>query len=418
MADVTFLRRASLVAGAVLLAAAVTAGHDHPSGEILGVLGLDVYASASGDVVDALIAVQEKGDPLPSVELRHTRSRDGGATWSRPVPILPGAARVFSPRRGAEPQIAASGDRLVVIWTEPGTSPWGSGPLASAVSADGGRTWKAGVSPADDGTTKDHGFVDVAAVSPNAFLAVWLDSRDGGQGLRSAVSKDGGVSWARNVDVERRTCECCANRLLVREDSVDVIYRARDPRDMNVARTTDGGASWTKLGPVARFGWEFDGCPEVAGALATTRVRGEERTYALAWTGKESDVGVWAVASDDQGRTWTKPGRDGERQREAARSGLEWRMRHGRVGRVPCRRQAPRGFRLDLVRRRKSLVQGGDDFGLRRRRQLSGGHCDAARRSRRVDREAARRRRRLEIAPPAGDDEERLSLTAAPEPST
>ena len=277
-------------------------------------LGLDVYASASGDVVDALIAVQEKGDPLPSVELRHTRSRDGGATWSRPVPILPRTAKVFSPRRGAEPQIAASGDRLVVIWTEPGTSPWGSGPLASAVSTDGGRSWKAGVSPADDGTTRDHGFVDVAAVSPNAFLAVWLDSRDGGQGLRSAVSKDGGVSWARNVDVERRTCECCANRLLVREDSadVDVIYRARDPRDMSVARTTDGGSSWTKLGPVARFGWEFDGCPEVAGALATTRVQGKERTYALAWTGKESDVGVWAVASDDKGRTWTKPGRVGD----------------------------------------------------------------------------------------------------------
>jgi len=138
------------------------------------------------------------------------------------------------------------------------------------------------------------------------------------------VSKDGGVSWARNVDVERRTCECCANRLLVREDSVDVIYRARDPRDMSVARTTDGGASWTKLGPVARFGWEFDGCPEVAGALATTRVRGEERTYALAWTGKESDVGVWAVASDDKGRTWTKPGRIGDasaKQLDLASSG-------------------------------------------------------------------------------------------------
>ncbi|MET0621165.1 MAG: hypothetical protein ABW056_12845, partial [Thermoanaerobaculia bacterium] len=127
----TLLRRASLAVFAVLFsAAAVTAGHDHQSGEILGVLGLDVYASASGDVVDALIAVQEKGDPLPSVELRHTRSTNGGATWSRPVPILPRSARVFSPRRGAEPQIAASGDRLVVIWTEPGTSPWGSGPLA------------------------------------------------------------------------------------------------------------------------------------------------------------------------------------------------------------------------------------------------------------------------------------------------
>ncbi len=198
-----------------LFAAVVAGAHEKHSTDVVGVLGLDVYAASSGDVVDALLAVQEPG--AKAVELRHTRSRDGGATWSRPAPILPGKASVFSPRRGAEPQIAASGDRVVVIWTEPGTSPWGSGPLASAVSADGGKSWKKAAGPADDGTTKDHGFVDVAAVGPGAFLAVWLDGRDGGQGLRSAASKDGGATWGRNVDVERRTCECCANRLLVRD---------------------------------------------------------------------------------------------------------------------------------------------------------------------------------------------------------
>lgn len=295
-----------------LLAAAFTRAHEKHSTDIVGILGLDVYADASGDVVDALLAVQEAG--ATSVELRHTRSRDGGATWSRPAPILPGGTNVFSPRRGAEPQIASSGDRLVVIWTEPGTSPWGSGPLASAVSADGGKSWKKGVNPADDGTTKDHGFVDVAATGPGAFLAVWLDGRDGGQGLRSAASRDGGASWSRNVDIERRTCECCANRLLVRDGhkDVDVIYRGRDPRDMYVARTSDGGSSWSRLGPVARFGWEFDGCPEVAGGLAATSAAGGERLHALAWTGQDSDVGVWRVASDDRGRAWTKPARMGD----------------------------------------------------------------------------------------------------------
>ena len=312
MADVKRAPRAALAAGAAFFAAALAGAHQNRSGGVVGVLGLDVSASPSGDVVDALIAVQEKG--APSVELRHTRSRDGGATWSLPTPILPGTANVFSPRRGAEPQIAASpsADRLVVIWTEPGTSPWGSGPLATAVSSDGGRSWKKGPSPADDGTTADHNFVDVAATGPDSFLAVWLDSRDGGQGLRAAASKDGGTSWSRNVDVQRRTCECCANRLLVRDGAVDVIYRGRDPRDMQVARTKDGGNSWARLGAVAPFGWEFDGCPEVAGALAATSVQGVERTYALAWTGKESDVGVWCVASSDQGRTWTKPARMGD----------------------------------------------------------------------------------------------------------
>ena len=314
------IRPAMSLAFAAALAAALSSAHDHPSGEIAGVLGLDVSASPAGDVVDALLAVQEPG--AKAVELRHTRSRDGGATWSPPAAILPGAANVFPPRRGAEPQIAASpsGDRLVVIWTEPGTSPWGSGPLASANSFDGGRSWKRGPNPADDGTTKDHGFVDVAASGPNAFLAVWLDGRDGGQGLRSAASTDGGISWGKNVDVERRTCECCANRLSVKGNAVYVVYRGRDPRDMNVARTSDGGTSWTKLGPAARFGWEFDGCPEVAGGLAWTG----ERLHALAWTGKESDVGVWTAASDDRGSSWSKPARLGDasaKQLDLASSG-------------------------------------------------------------------------------------------------
>ena len=313
-------RTAAVALAAALVPLFSTSAHQKPEADVVGVLGLDVYAT--GDVVDVLLAVQEKGSPLPPVELRHTRSKDGGATWSKPTAILPGGAKVFSPRRGAEPQIAASpsGDRLVVLWTEPGTSPWGSGPLASAVSADGGKTWKKGPSPADDGTTADHNFADVAAFGPDSFLAVWLDSRDGGQGLRSAASRDGGTSWGRNVTVERRTCECCANRLFVHPEGVDVIYRGREPRDMFVARTKDGGTWWTKLGVVAPFGWEFDGCPEVAGALASAEVLGgdgekkeSERMYAAVWTGKESDVGVWIAASNDQGRNWTKPIRLGTR---------------------------------------------------------------------------------------------------------
>ena len=315
MADVRTRRRKIRIL-AIALAGAffpllTTSAHQKHEADVLGVLGLDMYSS--GDVVDVLLAVQEKGSPLPPVELRHTRSTDGGATWSRPTPILPGTANVFSPRRGAEPQIAATspGQRLVVIWTEPGTSPWGSGALATAISTDGGKTWKKGSNPADDGKTADHNFVDVAAFAPGSFLAVWLDSRDGGQGLRSATSRDGGSSWGRNVDIERRTCECCANRLLVRGGDVDVIYRGRDPRDMFVARTKDGGSSWSRLGSVAHFGWEFDGCPEVAGALASAGATDGERLYAMAWTGKESDVGVWVASSGDRGQSWTKPARLG-----------------------------------------------------------------------------------------------------------
>lgn len=305
-------------AAVVLLLSGAAVGHQKAA-EVEGVLGLDVYAS--GDVVDVLVAVREGAG---GVELRHTRSADGGRTFPPPRAIPVSRGRIATPRRGDDPQIASSGERIVVLWTGPGTSPWGTGALESAVSEDGGRSWGSASNPADDRSDDAHGFVDVASTGPNRFLAVWLDGRDGAQGLRSAASADGGKTWGKNSTIEGKTCECCANRLLVRDGAVDVIYRQRSPRDMAVATTTDAGATWTRRGAAARFGWEFDGCPEVGGALAASKVGGRDRLQAVAWTGKESVAGVWTVASGDSGATWSKPTRLGDetaRQLDMAGSG-------------------------------------------------------------------------------------------------
>ena len=61
-----------------------------------------------------------------------------------------------------------------------------------------------------------HGYVDAAAGPDGALYLAWLDSRDGGQGLRAAVSRDGGRTWSANASVDTRTCECCWNSLLSR----------------------------------------------------------------------------------------------------------------------------------------------------------------------------------------------------------
>jgi hypothetical protein len=106
----------------------------------VGVLALD--AAADGDRINLLLALRPPG--AAGVKLQHVRSRDGGESWGSPTTILPGRAKIATPHRGADPQIIARGDTLVALWTEPGTSAWGSGPLATARSDDGGRTWSAG----------------------------------------------------------------------------------------------------------------------------------------------------------------------------------------------------------------------------------------------------------------------------------
>jgi hypothetical protein len=280
-------------------------------------VALDAWSQ--GETVDVLWSAPLPSDSYP---LFHARSKDGGRTFSAATRIGAEWAEVHAPHRGTDPQIAAAGDRVIAVWTSPGTSKWGTGPLAVAVSNDGGRTWSRGGNPADDNSTDGHGFIDVAADPAGSFHAVWLDGRDGDQGLRVASSADG-VAWRPNTSVDAVTCECCWNDLAVLGPGrLAVLYRDRDPRDMAVAVSEDGARSWERRGVAGAFEWKIDGCPHVGGGLAalgagvesgapssspggaTTR---REALHALVWTGAPGHAGLYDVASFDGGRNWGEP---------------------------------------------------------------------------------------------------------------
>ena len=268
-----------------------------------GVTALDVYAHDG--VVDVLTVVQQPG---ASPELVHQRSRDGGRTWSEDTTIDRGGHGLDRPHRGMDPQIAAHGDTVVVLWTTPGTSPWGAGPPATAISRDGGRTWAPGTNPSDTGSTDGHVFLEIVADEAGDLYAFWLDSRDGAQGLRAAVSRDGGGSWAPNVSVDAATCECCWNTALpVGPGRVLVLYRDKDPRDMGLAVTADGGRAWARRATVGTFNWDFDGCPHVGGGLAG----GEAALHAVVWTAESGHEGLHLLRSTDLARTWAATARVG-----------------------------------------------------------------------------------------------------------
>src|SRR5829696_1619631 len=177
---------------------------DHKSEH--GAVSLDV--SADGDRVHLLLGTRDAGR---APELTYLTSRDGGETWSDAVPVGANQPAPEPAHRGMDAQIAAAGDRLVVVWTTEGKEDrFGRGPMASAYSADGGKTWSVGANPADDGTAIGHAFIDVAADDQGVFHLVWLDGRDApvspaaivnsattrpasaGKGLRYARSTDGG----------------------------------------------------------------------------------------------------------------------------------------------------------------------------------------------------------------------------------
>jgi hypothetical protein len=280
---------------------------EHPHAPTEGLLSLDVCTHNNRI---HLLTGESPGPGAPA-QLLHRVSTDNGVTWTNPVRVDTHCPPPFGLRRGMDARITAHGDHLLAAWTTAGTDAWGSGPLTTALSEDGGRTWTVGPNPADDRSTTGHGFHALAAEPSGTLHLIWLDSRDGRQGLRHARSSDHGRHWSTNKTLKAATCECCSNALAISPDgTAAALFRDGDPRDLSLAHSTKTDAPWTLRGPAAPFDWRFNGCPHVGGALAFST---KNTLHAALWTGAEGKTGVYHRSTDSLGSEWsalTKLGSD------------------------------------------------------------------------------------------------------------
>lgn len=301
---------AALLIGVALCPPATVRAAEHShndSASSRSVVSLDVYANA--DAIDLLTGEVALAHNAPALWYR--RSVDGGKSWSTPVRVGEGMPIPHQPHRSNDPQVASDGKRVLAVWASAGRGYRSSGPMVTALSNDGGRTWKRGPNPADDGRHDGHGFADLAA-RDGRFHLTWLDSRNGAQGVRYASSGDAGATWSPNLSVQSGSCECCWNTLMTGSDhAVYLLYRGKGPRDMGLAASRDDGSKWKPMGSVGAFNWQIDACPHTGGALALTSRGAGERLHALVWTGKPEQRGVHHLSSRDSGSTWTEGARLG-----------------------------------------------------------------------------------------------------------
>jgi hypothetical protein len=234
------------------------------------------------------------------------------AGWTEPRTIASG--RDFFVNFADVPSAIRLHDRtLVAHWLQRSGGDTYAYDVKLTRSRDDGATWSAPFSPHHDGTKGEHGFASLFDLVGGGFGLVWLDGRNmkpstdgdgvGDMSLRATTFDAAGTQGAEQA-IDLRVCECCPTAAAVAADGVVVAYRDRgadEVRNIQVTRFADG--RWSDPSPAHDDGWRIDGCPVNGPALSAAG-----RSVAIAWFTVQQERGhAYLAFSTDGGRTFGAP---------------------------------------------------------------------------------------------------------------
>jgi hypothetical protein len=182
----------------------------------------------------------------------------------------------------------------VTWWLERhGSSRPGAYDLKVVRSTDRGRHWSPPVTPHDDGTATQHGFVSAVPLGGDRVLLAWLDGRraaaasaapgadehghddeNGPMSLRSAVLTRAGEAREQR-ELDDATCSCCPTDMVRWAGRTLLAYRDRSAaeiRDIAIVTRSRSGA-WSAPRILSDDGWRIEACPVSGPALAVNRER-------------------------------------------------------------------------------------------------------------------------------------------------
>lgn len=236
------------------------------------------------------------------------RSGDGGKTFEAPLPWRKVPIYHYTaPAKGDRPPMAFSTHVLprLVSGREGIDLGWveaiDGGPKVlfyTARTRDGGKSFSEPV-PVHGGEAVKPGFTTLWADPEGNLVAAWLDGRNKAPLPFAAVRPAGAASFEPERLVYpgpaagKGVCPCCDMAALRTGDGRQVVaFRNNDSghRDIWIARSLAGGASFEPPAPVSPDAWSFDGCPHDAPALSLSGDRlhvlwmdahtGKNRVYA------------------------------------------------------------------------------------------------------------------------------------------
>lgn len=215
--------------------------------------------------------------------------------------------------RQEAPALAMRGHDVFITWalTHPAATP--DKPFSSELrlsrSSDGGKTFGLSTLVNDDGQAINHTF-DALEVAPDgAIHLAWIDGREGKKepGTFVAKSTDRGQSIGRNVKIDDNTCVCCRTALATSTEGIVYVAWRKifdgHIRETVVARSTDGGDSFSSPVVVGNDRWIYQACPHRPASLGVDR---QGRLYVVWYTeGADETPAIYLAYSDDHGATFS-----------------------------------------------------------------------------------------------------------------
>lgn len=202
------------------------------------------------------------------------QSADGGQTFGQPVRLVVPGRVSLGMHRG--PRIAVTPQAVMVTVIAGAKGGGADGDVLLYRSTDGGATFAAPAVINDVPGAAREGLHAMAANAQGFVILAWLDLREKGTRIYSAVSRDHGATWASDELVyaspSGSVCECChpsialgrgaggRGRAIMFRNNVD------GHRDMYVVRSIDG-VSYRPSVKSGTGSWKLDACPMDGGAV-------------------------------------------------------------------------------------------------------------------------------------------------------
>ncbi|MGD1834163.1 MAG: sialidase family protein [Nitrososphaeraceae archaeon] len=184
---------------------------------------------------DNVVVVWVENLPV-SNQVFATMSMDGGSTFDTGFNVSNTLTDSFSP------QVAMSGDNVVVVWVEQLS---GNTEAFAAVSNDGGATFGPSFNVSD--TTKNS-FDPQVAISGDNVVVVWEEKLSGNNDeIFASVSIDGGATFGPNFDVSDTTTDSFDPQVAMSGDNVIVVWEEElsgNNTEAFAAVSNDGGATF------------------------------------------------------------------------------------------------------------------------------------------------------------------------------